>query len=131
MYKRKRSVFVESASYAIYDKEKEKRARNKSKSITNLEEHKLMDEGYKSAMDGISSDLLEDKLNNPFFKSGYLRGIRTLNAKKYLENEEIVRKMVANNIPFEMASEEIKNNANLKSLYDLEKMRSDIKFKRR
>lgn len=130
MYKRKRSVFVENVAIVNEVKRREKMKYEKPRSCAiTKEDFDMMEDGYQSAINGISKQIIAEKLKNPIFKSGYLRGIRVLEVKQYEQDKEIVRQMVLNNVEFDMAPLRIKNNDSLRSMYFIEDIKNKNKTK--
>lgn len=106
----------------VFEKKLAKLAFNSSKSVRNLSDKVIMEEGFILGYSRVS-DIPEDKMNNAKFKTGYARGLRTRTAEEYQQRIETVEEMVKNNISFDMADDEIKKDENLYAHYLLSQNR--------
>ena len=95
----------------------EKLNRKYSKVYKNQKDKEILELGYNTKMAGKS--IPDEYKNNELFKNGYERATRIINLKEEETNKKIVSEMVANNIPFEEAPENIRNNNYYKTYYFL------------
>lgn len=86
-----------------------------SKTCKSQKDRELLELGYNTKMAG--KPIPEEYKDSGVFKSGYDWATRILNLKEDEKNKQIISEMVANNIPFEEAPENIKNNDLYKTHY--------------
>ena len=93
------------------------------KPITNLKEKELFNSGYNLGIENTTLDKNDTRLNNIYFKRGYLLGIRQYIVEEEQKVRNQITTLVENNIPLEKCPEHIQNNQLYKTTYMLEKIK--------
>lgn len=88
------------------------------------EEMSMKNVAYLSGLNRVH--VTEEKLANPLFRKSYERGLRFRKLYEYKQKVKIVEEMVNNNIDFDLASVEIKNDPTLYNHYLMCKMKKDL-----
>ena len=93
------------------------------KPITNLKEKELFNSGYNLGIENTTLDKNDTRLNNIYFKRGYLLGIRQYLVEEEQKVRNQITTLVENNIPLEKCPEHIQNNQLYRTTYMLEKIK--------
>ena len=116
MRKTKNNVIRNIELEERYQKKLERMAKAREKVCKNPQDIKLMEKGYEIGYAG--EEYPKEYENSGVFRNGYDRGVRVKKIEEYEKNKKIVEKMVQENIPFEDAPDEIKNDTNLEAHYN-------------
>lgn len=93
------------------------------KPITNLKEKELFNSGYNLGIENTTLDKNDTRLNNIYFKRGYLLGIRQYLVEEEQKVRNQITTLVENNISLEKCPEHIQNNQLYRTTYMLEKIK--------
>lgn len=96
--------------------------RTRIKAVTD-EEISMKNIAYLSGLNRVR--VTEEKLANPLFKKSYERGLRFRYLYEYKQKVKVVEEMVKNNIDFDLASDEIKEDLSLYNYYFMCKVKQE------